>query len=103
MKDNRPLSAAQEAAEERALYEAVMALDTVDECRRFFRDLCTRAELQALKDRWAVVGLLRAGHTYRDIHERTGVSVTTIGRINRFLEDGNGGYLLVAERTEGKR
>lgn len=102
MKENRPLSAAQEAAEERALYKAVLSLETVDECRRFFRDLCTPAELQALKDRWRVVGLLRDRRTYRDIHDLTGVSVTTIGRINRFLEDGNGGYRLVAQRTQGK-
>ncbi len=97
------MSPAQEAAEERALYRAVLSLETVDECRRFFRDLCTPAELQALKDRWHVVGLLRDGLTYRDIYERTGVSVTTVGRINRYLETGNGGYSLVAERTQGQR
>ena len=68
------------------------------ECRSFFRDLCTPAELQALIDRWAVVILLREGLTYREIHDRTGVSVTTVGRVARFLTEGFGGYRAVAKR-----
>ena len=60
--------------------------------RAFFQDLCTPAELQAMKDRWAVVELLNDGLTYRAIHDQTGVSVTTIGRVARCLMDGAGGY-----------
>lgn len=58
----------------------------------FFKDLCTPAELQALVDRWQVVALLQEDMPYRKIHELTGVSVTTIGRVARFLHDGFGGY-----------
>jgi len=83
---------------ENSLYGAVLSLTDADECRAFFRDLCTPAELQALIDRWAVVILLREGLTYREIHDRTGVSVTTVGRVARFLADGFGGYRAVAER-----
>ena len=71
---------------------------TVEECRDFFRDLCTPAELQALADRWSVVALLRQNLPYREIHRQTGVSVTTIGRVARYLENGNGGYSLALRR-----
>ena len=98
MKTNRGISQRQEAAAERALYQAVLTLRTIEECRDFFRDLCTPAELQALTDRWSVVGLLQQGIPYREIHRVSGVSVTTIGRVARFLGDGNGGYALAARR-----
>lgn len=58
----------------------------------FLVDLCTPAELEALADRWSVVPLLAQGLSYRSIHERTGVSVTTIGRVARCLDHGRGGY-----------
>ena len=62
-----------------------LTLRSVEECRAFLRDLCTPAELQAMADRWAVVEYLRRGLPYREIHRHTGVSVTTIGRVARFL------------------
>ncbi len=99
MKLHRPLSPRQEALAERALYQAILTLKTADECRAFFRDLCTPAELQALADRWAVVELLRQERPYREIHRLTGVSLTTIGRVARYLLAGNGGYALAAQRT----
>ena len=77
-----------------------MTLKSVDECRAFFRDLCTPAELQAIADRWAVVEWLQKGLPYREIHRITGVSVTTIGRVARGLADGNGGYALAANRQQ---
>ena len=103
MKLHRPLSARQAARAERALYQAVLTQRTPDECRAFFRDLCTPAELQALADRWATVELLKRGLPYREIHRLTGVSVTTIGRVARFLLGGNGGYALAAERAREQR
>jgi TrpR-related protein YerC/YecD len=103
LKTHRQLSPRQEARAERALCEAVLALRTVDECRAFFHDLCTPAELQALADRWAVVGLLQRDLPYREIQQLTGVSVTTIGRVARYLIQGHGGYALVADRMKEKR
>ena len=80
------------------LYEGLLTLKSVDEMRAFFRDLCTPAELEALTDRFRVVPWLLRGTPYREIHEHTGVSVTTIGRVARFLTQGNDGYLVAAER-----
>ena len=71
-----------------------------EEVRAFFRDLCTPAELQAMADRWSVVDYLKRGLPYREIHRLTGVSVTTIGRVARFLGNGNGGYEVAAQRLE---
>ena len=75
---------------------AFLNLRSVDEVRAFLRDLCTPAELQAMADRWAVVDLLRQGLPYREIHKLSGVSVTTIGRVARYLAAGNGGYAVAA-------
>jgi len=80
------------------LLQAILTLRSVDECRSFLRDLCTPAELQALADRWSVVGLLRQQLPYREIHRQTGVSVTTIGRVARYLDNGHGGYALAWRR-----
>ena len=81
-----------------ALGEAFATLRTPAEVQRFLRDLCTPAELQALADRWSVVGLLRQQLPYREIHRQTGVSVTTIGRVARYLDNGHGGYALAWRR-----
>ena len=103
MKTNRPITPRQEQLHERSLYAAVLKLASVDECRSFFRDLCTPAELQAMADRWAVVELLQRGLPYREIHRQTGVSVTTIGRVARFLTAGSGGYRTVMQRLAEER
>src|ERR1700740_2508754 len=103
MKSHRTLSPRQEALAERNLCVAVAALRTPDEVRAFFRDLCTPAELQAMADRWAVVDHLKRSVPYREIHRLTGVSVTTIGRVARFLTAGNGGYATAARRLEAAR
>jgi len=102
MKTHKGLTQRQEAAAERGLFQAILTLRSMDECRAFFRDLCTPAELQALADRWAVVGLLQQGLPYREIQRHTGVSVTTVGRVARYLASGNGGYALAARRLEDR-
>ena len=99
MKPNRHDSARQQARAEDALFGAVISLKNIDECRSFFLDLCTPAELQALVDRWQVVELLVQDLPYRQIHDMTGVSVTTIGRVARFLSDGFGGYETALRRV----
>ncbi len=88
-----------EASAEGQLCRALLAMQNVKEMQAFLRDLCTPAELEALVDRWRVVPHLLEGMSYRDIHERTAVSITTIGRVARFLNRGNGGYLAAAARA----
>ena len=100
MKPNKPPHGQNEIAAERMLYEAVLALETAEEAEDFFRDLCTPAELQAMTDRWSVVDPLLNGASYRDIAASSGVSVTTVGRVARFLTQGNGGYQRVHERLK---
>lgn len=82
-----------------ALLEAILALDSVDEASRFFRDLCTLGELHDLGQRWAVVRMLDAGLHYADISRRTGASTATITRIASWLNHGEGGYRMMLERT----
>jgi TrpR-related protein YerC/YecD len=81
-----------------ALFEAVLALETVPEAERFFRDLCTLRELDEFARRWAVVRLLATGIPYRAIAEETGASTATVTRINHWLRHGTGGYRLVLQR-----
>ncbi len=99
MKPNRDDSNRRQQLAEDALCNALIRLKTPQECQNFLRDLCTPAELQALVDRWQVVELLEQGLTYRRIHDQTGVSVTTIGRVARFLTDGFGGYRVAIDRA----
>ncbi len=92
------LSPGEEVAAEEELFTAVLELKNISECRAFFEDLCTPAELQAMKDRWSVAERLAESRTYREIHELTGVSVTTIGRVARYLSSGSGGYKTILKR-----
>jgi TrpR-related protein YerC/YecD len=83
---------------ENKLFQAVTKLETVDECRRFFADLCTPAEVEAMADRWNTVGKLLKQESYREIAAETDVSLTTIGRVARCLYGDNGGYKLMLEK-----
>lgn len=73
-------------------YKAVLSLKNQDAARRFFEDICTPKELKDLGDRLKVADLLIGGMTYEKIIEETGMSSTTIARINRALLHGEGGY-----------
>lgn len=84
------------------LYEAILTLKDLDECKKFFSDLCTVAELRAMEQRFEVAMLLSDGMIYNDILERTGASSATISRVNRSLIYGNGGYESVLEKMKEK-
>jgi TrpR-related protein YerC/YecD len=85
------------------LFEAVASVKNSDEAKCFLEDLCTPAELQAMTDRWRVVEPIKAGQPYRQIHDKTGVSVTTIGRVARYITQGQGGYNLIFSRLKKKK
>lgn len=74
------------------LYEAILSLKDLDECKKFFSDLCTVGELRAMEQRFEVAMLLSEGMIYNDILERTGASSATISRVNRSLSYGTGAY-----------
>ena len=82
------------------LYEAVLSLQTPEECRAFFQDLCTVAELRAMAQRLEVAQLLDEGLIYNDILQRTGASSATISRVNRALQYGADGYKTVLPRLK---
>lgn len=89
---------------ERALYDAILHLKTVQECSMFFRDLCTPTEITAMTDRFRVARLLDQGKlSYRDIQEQTKVSLATITRVARFLtQEVYQGYRLIFDRLKHK-
>lgn len=86
-----------------SMYRALLTMQTPGEVRQFLLDLCTPAELEAMVDRWWVANLLTEGHSYREISEITGVSVTTIGRVARFMGQGEGGYRIALERKRSNK
>ena len=77
------------------LYQALLEIKDLEECRRFLQDLCTVSELKAMEQRMEVAMLLDQGLIYSDILERTGASSATISRVNRALLNGTGGYVSV--------
>lgn len=83
------------------MYEAILSLENVDECMRFFVDLCTVAELMAMEQRYEVAKLLDEGLIYNDILEKTGASSATISRVNRSLQFGAEGYRVAIDRMKG--
>lgn len=82
------------------VFEAILSLETVDECYRFFEDICTIKEIQDISQRYEVARLLTAKKNYNEITKATGASSTTITRVNKCLMYGNDGYRMVIERTE---
>ena len=80
------------------MYEAILTLKNVEECKKFFDDLCTVTELQAMEQRFQVAMLLHQGLIYNDILEKTGASSATISRVNRSLQYGADGYAIVFDR-----
>lgn len=97
-----PLPSRDASASLRALARALAALAEPREVAAFLEDLCTPAELEAMADRWRVVPLLQKGIPYREIHQRTGVSVTTIGRVARTLDRGTGGYSAALAKVDSR-
>ncbi len=83
-----------------SLSQALLCLKDQDEVKQFLEDICTPAEIEAMVDRWRVVQLLDQGLSYREIRNLTEVSVTTIGRVARFMEMGSGGYRIALKRLK---
>jgi TrpR-related protein YerC/YecD len=81
------------------LFGAIASLESPEETERFFRDLCTLSELEAMAHRWQVARLLEEGLPYLEIAERTHASTTTVTRVAHWLRHGEGGYRLALDRA----
>ena len=82
------------------LYRAVLSLQNIEECDRFFDDLCTVQELKALSQRLQVAKMLRDHQVYSEIVQATGASTATISRVNRSLNYGTGAYAAIFQRLD---
>lgn len=85
------------------LYKAILTLETVEECKAFFQDLCTVTELKSMAQRMEVARLLHNNEIYSEVAKRTGASTATISRVSRCLNYGSDGYLIALDRLEGKK
>ena len=83
----------------RDLLETIVSLRNVDEAERFFRDLCTLSELEAMSHRWQAAQLLDQRLPYLEVSRRTGASTTTVTRVAHWLRHGEGGYARALRRT----
>lgn len=84
------------------LFQSVLSLKDLEECYRFFDDLCTVNEIQSLSQRLEVAKMLREGNTYHKIETETGASTATISRVKRSLNYGNDAYGLVLDRIHNE-
>ena len=80
------------------LFEAILLLENIQECDKFFEDICTIKEIKAMAQRLEVAKMLKEGATYEEIAQDTGASTATISRVKRSLEYGADGYQLILER-----
>jgi len=83
-----------------AFFEAILALKDLDDCYRFFEDVCTAPELIAMAQRFQVANMLLDEYTYQDIATYTGVSSATISRVKRALSYGADGYTTIINRLK---
>ena len=83
-----------------ALYQHIAALETVEECCRFFDDLCAVTELRAMEQRFDVAKMLHEEKVYKAILRETGASSATISRVNRVLTSGTGALVEIMDRVE---
>ena len=84
------------------LLDGILSLQNREEAYRFFEDLCTVNELESLGQRFEVAGMLREDRTYQDIAQTTGASTATISRVNRGLNYGPAGYVMVLDRRSNE-
>lgn len=85
-----------------AMYKAILKLKDLDECRRFFEDICARTELHSMEQRFEVAKMLRQDKVYTEIMEKTSASSATISRVNRMLNYGTGCLGEILDRLQAE-
>ena len=91
---------ARQGGDKDALFQAILSLQTPEECRNFFEDLCTMKEVEDMAQRLTAARLLLDGCTYEQIVRHVAISTATISRINRCIQYGSGGYKTILERVK---
>ena len=86
-----------------SFFEAVMSLESIEECRSFFEDVLTIGELESMNQRLEVAKMLTKGENYSAISAKTGASSATISRVNKCLMYGGGGYRTVLNRAKEEK
>lgn len=81
-------------------FKALLLLESEEDCRDFFEDICTVKELQDISQRLEVARMLDDGKSYQVVSKETGASTATISRVNRCLVYGSGGYKKILEKLE---
>ncbi len=84
------------------LFAAILKLDSVEECYRFFEDLCTVKEIREIAQRLDVAAMLSEGKNYQEISALTGASTATISRVNKCLLYGSGGYTDILQKIRSE-
>lgn len=82
------------------LYKTILKLRSTNECKNFFRDLCTISEINAMAERLQAAKMVNEGMSYREISKKTGASTATITRVAHWLHHGEGGYKLALTRLK---
>ncbi|HLR79265.1 MAG TPA: YerC/YecD family TrpR-related protein [Bacillota bacterium] len=85
------------------LFKAILSLDSIEECYRFFDDIATMNEIQSISQRLQVAKMLTEGKTYSAIEQETNASTATISRVRRCIDYGSGGYELVLDRMANQQ
>lgn len=86
-----------------ALFSAILSLETVEECYKFFEDALTTKEILDIAQRIKAAKMLKNGCSYLEVSLETGMSTATISRVSKALERGAGGYKMILSRLEGKK
>lgn len=89
--------------EAKGLWDAILQLESVSECEKFFRDLCTFNEIQDMTERFDVACRVDKGESYREINQNTGISTATITRVAHWLNHGMNGYRLIIDKMKKKQ
>ena len=84
-------------------FQVILGLETVEECYRFFEDICTIKEIQDITQRLDVALMLDEGYNYKTISSDVGASTATISRVNKCLQYGSGGYEAAIKKIKAQK
>jgi TrpR-related protein YerC/YecD len=85
------------------LFQAILSIDNIEECKSFFEDICTVQELEKMAQRLEAAKLLLQGQTYEQVIEKTSISSTTLSRVSRCIRYGNGGYKTIINKENNNQ